>query len=155
MPTHGRQFSGLGIGLGSGYLVAAVAGPKSPCSPRQLAVVLLAVALVRNYGWEIAPPELRGLLSKALGAMAIIALVWIIDSLVQHWGVRLVALVWTLEQMQTVLCSAWYAVEPWPVEVGQAMCSAKAGFDLGSLGVMFVALVLWRLLSGRKNCEPL
>jgi hypothetical protein len=87
--------------------------------------------------------------------MAIIALVWIIDSLVQHWSVRLVALVWTFEQMQVVICSAWYAVEPWPVPVGVAMCSAKAGFNLGALGVMFAALVLWRLLSSRKNCEPL
>ncbi len=118
---------------------------KSPCDGRQLAVVLLAVALLRNYGWEIAPPELRGLLSKALGAMAIIALVWIIDGLVQHWGVRMVSLLWTWEQGQTVLCSAWYAVEPWPVEVGQAMCSAKAGFDLGSLGVMLGAFALLKL----------
>jgi len=115
---------------------------KSPCDPKRLALVLLAVAAVRCYGWEIAPPELRGLLSKALGAMAIIALVWIIDGLVQHWAVRLVALIWTFEQMQTVLCSAWYAIEPWPVEVGQAMCSAKAGFDLGALGVMFIAFTL-------------
>lgn len=128
---------------------------KSPCSGKQIALAMLAVAAVRHYGWEIAPPELRGLLSKALGAMAIIALVWIIDSLVQHWGVRLVALVWTFEQTQTVVCSAWYAVDPWHVPVGVAMCSAKAGFDLGALGVMFVALVLWRLLASRKNCEPL
>lgn len=132
-----------------------MAGQKSPCNGRQIAIVMLAVAALRHYGWEIAPPELRGLLSKALGAMAIIALVWIIDSLVQHWGVRLVALVWTWEQMQTVICSAWYAVEPWPVATGQAMCSAKVGFDLGALGVMFVAFVLWRLIASRKNCEPL
>jgi hypothetical protein len=117
--------------------------------------VLLAVAAVRCYGWEIAPPELRGLLSKALGAMAIIALVWIIDGLVQHWSVRLVALVWTWEQMQTVVCSAWFAVEPWPVEVGQPMCSAKAGFDLGALGVMLIALALWRLITLSNDCERL
>ena len=124
-----------------------MAGHANPSSGRQIALAMLAVAAVRCYGWELAPPELRGLLSKALGAMAIIALVWIIDSLVQHWGVRLVALIWTWEQMQTVICSAWYAVEPWPVATGQAMCSAKAGFDLGAIGVMFVAFALWRLVS--------
>jgi hypothetical protein len=135
--------------------VAVAVGQKNPFDGRQIALAMLAVAALRHYGWEIAPPELRGLLSKALGAMAILALVWIIDSLVQHWGVRLVALVWTWEQLQTVICSAWYAVEPWPVPVGVAMCSAKAGFDLGAVGVMFVAVVLWRLLTNRKNCEPL
>ncbi len=116
---------------------------------------MLAVALLRHYGWEIAPPELRGLLSKALGAMAIMALVWIIDGLVRHWAVRMVALVWTWEQMQTVICSAWYAVEPWPVPVGQAMCSAKAGFDLGAVGVMFIAIALWMLLRRPATHKPL
>ena len=128
---------------------------KSRCNGKQVAYVMLAVAALRHYGWEIAPPELRGLLSKALAAMAIIALVWIIDSLVDHWAVRLVSLVWTFEQSQTVLCSAWFAVDPWPVAVGQPMCSAKAGFDFGAVGVMFIAIVLWRLLSRRDDCERL
>ena len=146
------RFSARGAGRGSGCRAVAVAGQKNPSDGLQVAYALLLVAAVRHYGWEIAPPELRGLLSKALGAMAIIALVWIIDSLVQHWGVRLVALIWTWEQMQTVICSAWYAVEPWPVATGQAMCSAKAGFDLGAIGVMFVAFALWRLVS-HKVCR--
>jgi hypothetical protein len=135
--------------------VVAVAGQKNHCDGWQIALALLLVALIRHYGWEIAPPELRGLLSKALGAMAIMALVWIIDSLVCHWGVRLVALIWTWEQMQTVICSAWYAVDPWPVPVGQAMCSVKAGFDLGSVGVMLIALAFWRLVTLRKNYKLL
>ena len=128
---------------------------KNPCNGKQVAFVMLAILALRHYGWEIAPPELRGLLSKALGAMAIIVLVWIIDSLVQHWGVRLVTVIGTWHQAQTVLCSAWYAVEPWPVPTGQAMCSAKAGFDLGALGVMFVSFALYWLLTRREPCKGL
>lgn len=137
------------------WTAAAVVDQKSLCDGRQVAFVLLAVAALRHYGWEVAPPELRGLLSKALGAMAIIALVWIIDSLVTHWGVRLVSLIWTFEQSQVIVCSAWHAVDPWPVPVGQAMCSAKLGFDLGTVGVLMMAVGLYRLLTRPATSKPL
>ena len=61
--------------------------------------------------------------------------------------VRMVSLIWTFEQSQVIVCSAWYAVEPWPVPVGQAMCSAKMGFDLGTVGVLVMAVGLYRLLT--------
>jgi len=52
---------------------------------------------------------------------------------------------WAWEELQVMLCSVWFIFDPWPVEPGQAMCSARAGFDIGALGVLIVALLAFRL----------
>lgn len=56
-----------------------------------------------------------------------------------------VLLWWAWEELQVVLCSVWFIFSPWPVEPGQAMCSAKAGFDIGALGILIVAVLAFRL----------
>ena len=56
-----------------------------------------------------------------------------------------VLLWWAWEELQVILCSAWFIFDPWPIDPGQAMCSAKLGFDLGALGVLIVAVLALRL----------
>lgn len=111
----------------------------------KLALLLLAVGASRHYGWAIFPDEIRGVASKGLGAFAALWLLWIVVYLTRAAAVLAVVIWWSFEELQVVLCTAWYAVDPWPVEVGQAMCSAKAGFDLGAVGIMVVGVLLWRL----------
>jgi hypothetical protein len=50
--------------------------------------------------------------------------------------------VFAFEELKVAICSAWMMADPWHVPDGMATCSAKAGFDLGALGVMFVAFAL-------------
>ena len=115
---------------------------KNRCDAVALALTLILVGAYRHYAWAFVPPEMRGLASKALGAAAALVLLWIIAGLVKHAAVSLAAALWAFHETQVVVCTAWFAVEPWPVRVGEAMCSAKAGIDLGALGVMFVAFAL-------------
>lgn len=56
-----------------------------------------------------------------------------------------VLLWWAWEELQVILCSVWFIFDPWPIELGQAMCSAKLGFDLGAFGILIVAVLAFRL----------
>lgn len=112
-------------------------------SRSSLPVLLLAIGASRHYGWALFDAPVRGLASKALGAAAILCLLWVVWTMSR--AAALVLLWWAWEEVQVVLCSTWFAFAPWPVQPGEAMCSAKIGFDLGALGILFVALLLLNL----------
>jgi hypothetical protein len=102
--------------------------------------------MVRHYVWDKFPLELQGeawKLTSALGMLGLLALLW----QPKWWPVFAV---FVFEELQVVLCSAWMMVDPWPVPDGVATCSAKAGFNLGALGVMFVSFALYWLLTRRE-----
>lgn len=119
-----------------------------------VAVVLLLVMGARHYLYDAWPPELRGLASKALGAIALLSLVWLVVSLVpRSTPVTLVALWWSIEEVQVALCSFAFMVRPWPVAVGQSICSARLDLDLGAVGIVVIfwlALYVYRSLYGRS-----
>jgi hypothetical protein len=110
-----------------------------------IALYLLAVGVVRHYGWLVFAPELRGSASKMLGGLAVLAVIPLLYSIAPSRPLLLVLAWWTFENAQIAICSAAHIVEPWAVEVGQSICSAKVGFDLGALGIMFAALLLARV----------
>lgn len=116
-------------------------------SAHSLPAVLALLLMVRHYVWDKVPPELQGetwKLTSALCVLGLLALAW-----QARWWPVFAA--FAFEELQVALCSAWMLADPWPVPDGMATCSAKAGFDLGALGVMFVAVVLWRLLAANKT----
>lgn len=107
-----------------------------------LSAALALLLMARHYVWDKFPPELQGSAWKLCSAVCILGL------LAMVWQARSwpVFAVFAFEELQVLICSAWFMVEPWPVPDGVGTCSAKAGIDLGALGVMFVALVVWRSL---------
>lgn len=113
---------------------------KNQASP---ALALLLIGVLRHYGYLAAAPEDIGIVSKMLGGAALLALmpfVW------KAYPSRLMAWVlawWAFEALQIVLCSAAYWIKPWEVLPGQSICSASFGLDLGALGIMAAALLLW------------
>lgn len=124
-------------------------------SRTDVAAVLLVALFVRHYAYDLWPPELRGLASKALGALALLSLVWLVVSLVpRSTAVTLVALWWSVEEVQVALCSFAYMVRPWPVPVGHSICSARLDLDLGAVGIVVIfwlALYVYRSLYGRTT----
>ena len=57
---------------------------------------------------------------------------------------RVVLALWAAHEAMVVVCSAWWMFEPWSVPVGQPMCSVRAGFDLGAVGIFAVLCVcIW------------
>lgn len=124
-------------------------------SRSDLAVAMLLVMAARHYLYDLWPPELRGLASKALGALSLLTLVWLVHSLAPRSSVlTAIALWWSVEEVQVALCSFAYMVKPWPVPVGQSICSARLDLDLGAIGIVVIfwlALYIHRSLHGRTT----
>lgn len=103
--------------------------------------VLLLIG-ARNYAWSWFPAEVRGSVSKALGAFTILCLLLVLYKATPSRPLALVVAYGAFEELQTVICSVAYAMAPWPVELGQSICSARLDFDLGAIGVMLLAFTL-------------
>lgn len=116
-----------------------------------LAAALLTLCAARHYGWALVDPEIAGIVSKMLGSIAAIGLLAIIW--MQSRPVGLIAFIvgswYAFEELQTVVCSALYLIEPWAIKPGQAMCSAKVGVDIGLVGI--IAISAFCVLIARNN----
>ena len=116
-----------------------------------IALLVLVAGVARNYGWLIAEPELRGIVSKSLGAAATLCLLFALRLLCKS-GVLLVVLCWyAFEETQTLVCSVLYAIEPWPVRVGESICSDRIGFDIGSIGIFMAGALIYLLASKNER----
>lgn len=114
---------------------------------RSLAVWVLCIVAARHYGWQFFDPELRGIVSKALGAAAALCFLLMIYASAPSRALGVAVSFGVFEELQTVICSVSYAVAPWPVQTGQAICSARLDFDIDALGVMVLAFVLHAVAS--------
>jgi hypothetical protein len=114
-------------------------------SPYSLAAALLLIGAWRHFGWALFDGSTRALVSKASGALAICCLLLILWRECGTKPVLPIMLWWAWEELQVMLCSTWFMFDPWPVEPGQAMCSAKLGFDIGALGILAVAILTFHL----------
>lgn len=110
---------------------------------RALWPALLLTLFLRHYAWRWVPAEHAGDTSKALGAAAALVLLWLLSGYrrpadkLAYWALALYA----VHEASAVLCAAWFIAAPWPILPGQAMCSAKIGFDLGAAGLLLVAIL--------------
>lgn len=105
-------------------------------APKNLCSALLLICAVRHYGWALAPAEVAGVVSKGLGAAAILALL----AILRPGGLAAAVAAWfAFEELQVLICSALWVVSPWHVEEGRAMCSAYIGFDIGAISLCIVA----------------
>ena len=112
--------------------------------PDWLAAELLLIVAAREHLWALAPVEHQGALSKLLGACLVLVLLSVVYRLAKPSRLLLIVLAfsaWT--QLQALICSAAYIVEPWAIEPGQGMCSARADFDLGAVGLMVLGWLAW------------
>ena len=113
-----------------------------PARTSSLAVALVLIEGTRHYAWAWFPVEQRGDVSKALGAAATLCLLGIIWSMAKQSRLLLCAMVWAAwEEGQVLTCSIAHAVNPWPIPVGESICSAWVGRDIGALGIVFVAIL--------------
>ena len=121
--------------------------------PRPLWPALLVIMALRHYGWRWVPVEHAGLASKALGSVAALVLLWLLSGYrrpgdeIARWALILYA----VHEASAVLCATWFIFSPWPILQGQAMCSAKIGFDLGALGLLVVAVLASRCMTQLRS----
>lgn len=104
----------------------------------------------RHYGYYHAPEAWQGQVFSAVGAVCIIVLV----ALLKPW---LPLLLWIgAEEAQVAGCSVWAIVEP--IAATSEQCSEQVGFRLGSIGLVWLALLAYRItlstFTGGSDREP-
>ena len=105
------------------------------------ATALMLLLAVRHYGYYLSPQ--RALLWNVLGSAVI--LVFIAQQLrtLPRWGLY-VAAWWAAEECMVIGCDVAYMFRPWPIHVGQDMCSSLLEFDIGKVGAAVVAVLALR-----------
>lgn len=74
------------------------------------------------------------------GSVTIAIFLW---ALAYRWHATvLIAIWWTFEEAQVLICSGWLMANPQPPKVGEGECSAIMGWNVGTLGLLLVALIL-------------
>ena len=114
-------------------------------SSLELVASMLLVGAWRHYGWALYEGPARALVYKASWSAATLFLLFLLWRQIGNKWMAPVMLWWAWEEMQCLLCTTWFIFDPWLLEPGQAMCSAKAGFDIGALGILVVAVLAFRL----------
>jgi hypothetical protein len=111
---------------------------------RNLSLALLIVAGLRHYGWLQFPDDMRGMASKGLGGVEVLALLWLAWSLIPSHLVRTVLALWAVHEALIVACSGWWLLDPWVAPPGQPICSVRLGMDLGAYGILAVLVTaIW------------
>ena len=116
---------------------------------KSLAAALLLIGVLRHYGWELVRPEWQAQVWNISASVVIVPLLW---AVAYKWRPTvLIALWWTFEELQVMICSTWWLVRPWSVPKGEAQCSALIGFDLSSVGLAWVAAILLMSIVSSSN----
>jgi hypothetical protein len=100
-------------------------------------VALLLLGVLRHYGWAYTPDGTERFWWNIGGSVVILFLAWSAFP-----AARLVVLWLTFEELQVIACSLIRILRPQPIGAGQSQCSALLGFDLGTVGLMLVGMIL-------------
>lgn len=104
----------------------------------KLAAALLLLGVIRHYGWELAPADIQPQVWNACAAI-VISIFLLATASKDTWPV---VAWWIAEEAQTFLCSIGWILNQWEVKPGEAQCSALLKFDLSTLGIFIVTLIL-------------
>lgn len=98
---------------------------------------LLALGVFRHYGWDHVPVDAQRFVWNMSGSVLILFLIW------SAWPAARLVVVWlSFEELQVVACSLIRILRPQDISIGKAQCSDLIGFDLGTVGLFLVALIL-------------
>lgn len=107
------------------------------------ALALLLIGCAAAYGWQFAPAQHAGAawyISQGLWQVALLALV---ACTYRSWAVVVVCALLAAFGLMVAGCEAAYLVNPWSMNPGDELCSARLNYPLGLLGaVIALGLVL-------------
>ncbi len=116
----------------------------------RVALAMLVVGMFMSYIWHWVPEEFTAFawnVSTSILVVYLLAQAGLVFSSTEVWTV--VALLAAFKLM-VIGCSTWYLFDPWPVEPGQALCSARLNMPLGSIGLGLGALLV-ASIAGEKR----
>ena len=116
----------------------------------QEATALLLIGTLAQFGWHHAPVDAQADVWNASQALLIMLLLGLCANAYRSLWMAATALLVGAWQAMTATCSLAYLAAPWPVEPGQAQCSAALDLPLGAVG-MWLALLLIAVISQRGS----
>lgn len=115
-------------------------------APRFPDAALLLLFAARHYGYQFWPQGQWGIVYGMAGACCLLALLALSGL---WWPIK----AWAMgEELLTAGCSAaWMSWPEWFVHAfADEKCSQAVGFKLGSIGLVFLALVVWQFTRTTK-----
>lgn len=115
------------------------------------ALALLLAGLAWNNAWKWAPIEQQGHVYTA-GTGAFVAVLLACIGWRAALPVRVVCVLLVGFALQVAGCNAWFIVDPWPVNPGDELCSARLHFPLGLTGLWIASLLAqWLYMKGGRR----
>lgn len=117
---------------------------------RATALWLLFAGMAASYAYYSAPTHLKPLVHHLSTSGFILFLLLLVGLLHRSWEIWAVCAVLAGFRLMIAGCSIWFAVDPWPVKEGDPLCSARADWPLGVVGLI-IAMLLLLELTGRSK----
>lgn len=117
----------------------------------RLALGLLAVGVVAQFAWRIAPDEHAGRAWNISQALLMLTLLSAVASAWWQTPVRYVCALLAGWQIMTAGCSIATITRLRTIEPGQAQCSALLDLPLGAISGLLALMLAWRLYEWSKK----
>lgn len=114
------------------------------------ALSMLLAGMLLSYCWYWVPPDHQGTAWNVATCALVIYLLTQLGLVFSSPEIWLVAALLASFKMMVIGCDLWYAIDPWPVRPGQALCSARFNAPLGVVGLSFGALLAAAIYRGEK-----
>jgi chromate transport protein ChrA len=114
------------------------------------ALALLALGVVAQFAWRIAPEHLQDAAWTVGQAALIVALLGIVAVRYGN-AVRVVCALLACWQAMTIGCTAAWMARPWQRQEGEALCSDLLNLPLGAMSGCVALILAWRLYSRGRD----
>lgn len=114
-----------------------------------MAFVLLVFGLACCYGWQWVPASVAADVQNVLSALMALGLLVLVAMVFASREVIYVAALLGALKATVITCNTWFAIAPWPVLPGDALCSTKFNLPLGVIGLALGAALAAHLINRR------
>lgn len=107
------------------------------------ALAMLIAGCIASYGWQFLPPHFAGAAWYITQSLWQVLLLALLAAIYRSAAVVLVCALLSVFSLMVAGCEAAFLVNPWPMNPGDELCSARLNYPLGLLGaVIALGLVL-------------
>lgn len=99
---------------------------------------------LRHYGYKLVDAQSAWVWNITGACVMACLVIWVIWRLKSRLA-AFVGLWWIAEEAMVAGCGALWILNPWPIRPGQDVCYPLLEFDLGKIGVLMLAILLFKL----------
>jgi len=117
------------------------------------AVILLALACIHEFSWQVFPWALQGQWRAVTQWLVIAWLALSVARLGRNKLLSAACLATTIMSSTTAVCSAAWMINPWELQAGTSQCSQWLSFPTMFVSVLVALLALRRWKTVREGCH--